>query len=525
MTCSIRNGLQTFEPALMNTRLPAWKPAFCLKTRRQKMKGDFSRETFDTRKHFSRVLMQQGRVQLDADWNEQNAILLHYLRTLARDILGPHAGPANPGERGFEIITNKTHADFDHIILKPPIEDSRKEELKNAVSDGNVIICPGRYYVEGILVENDQAILYTEQLGLGAENQPTLEAIRNCNDGLLFYLDVWERHITHVEDADIREVALGGPDTSSRAQVVWQVKVLFGDSTFWPRNGSSPEKRIEDFNLPSLGTGKLRARIGNSDHMADQLCVISPHSRYRGAENQLYRVEIHSGGVTCDPGAGSPVTFKWSRENGSVTFPIVKVRETTIRLEQTVMLEHLGRDQSLSLKPGDWVEYIDERIAMSAEAGPLVKVKTINSADLTVTLSVSTDTVLPFNSELERGKKLHPFLRRWDHSGEGCINGALKVKGEGEVKNGWIDLEDGIQFGFSREGDYRVGDYWLIPARVVTGDVEWPHEVNAKGELIRDDNQKPIPASVGPVGPRHYYAPLLLIQPGSDSQDCRRLIC
>jgi hypothetical protein len=227
--------------------------------------------------------------------------------------------------------------------------------LKNAVSDGNVIIGPGRYYVEGILVENDRAILYTEQLGLGAENQPKLEAIRNCNDGLLFYLDVWERHITHVEDANIREVALGGPDTSSRAQVVWQVKVLFGDSPFCPRNGSSPEKPVEDFSLPSLGTGKLRARIGNSDHMADQLCVISPHSRYRGAENQLYRVEIHSGGVTCDPGAGSPVTFKWSRENGSVTFPIVKVRETTIRLEQTVMLEHLGRDQSLSLKPGDWV--------------------------------------------------------------------------------------------------------------------------------------------------------------------------
>ena len=30
------------------------------------MKGDFSRDTFDPLKHFSRVLMQQGRVQLDA---------------------------------------------------------------------------------------------------------------------------------------------------------------------------------------------------------------------------------------------------------------------------------------------------------------------------------------------------------------------------------------------------------------------------------------------------------------------------
>ena len=34
-------------------------------------RGDFTRDTFNPLKHFSRVLMQQGRVQLDADWNEQ----------------------------------------------------------------------------------------------------------------------------------------------------------------------------------------------------------------------------------------------------------------------------------------------------------------------------------------------------------------------------------------------------------------------------------------------------------------------
>jgi hypothetical protein len=33
-------------------------------------RGDFTRDTFNPLKNFSRVLMQQGRVQLDADWNE-----------------------------------------------------------------------------------------------------------------------------------------------------------------------------------------------------------------------------------------------------------------------------------------------------------------------------------------------------------------------------------------------------------------------------------------------------------------------
>jgi len=38
------------------------------------MKGDFSRNTFRPGSHYSGVLMQQGRVLLDSDWNEQVAI-------------------------------------------------------------------------------------------------------------------------------------------------------------------------------------------------------------------------------------------------------------------------------------------------------------------------------------------------------------------------------------------------------------------------------------------------------------------
>ena len=61
------------------------------------MKGDFTRDTFDQMRHFSRVLMQQGRVQLDADFNEQVSILLHYLRSLAADLGGGCWGPADGG--------------------------------------------------------------------------------------------------------------------------------------------------------------------------------------------------------------------------------------------------------------------------------------------------------------------------------------------------------------------------------------------------------------------------------------------
>jgi hypothetical protein len=42
------------------------------------MKGDFTRFTFDPKKHYSSVRMQQGRIELDSDWNEQAEIQLHH---------------------------------------------------------------------------------------------------------------------------------------------------------------------------------------------------------------------------------------------------------------------------------------------------------------------------------------------------------------------------------------------------------------------------------------------------------------
>src|SRR5713101_9363791 len=65
------------------------------------MKVDLTRDTFHPLKHYARVLTQQGRVQLDADMNEQAAILLRYLHILAADLIGPAGGPKD--KWGFNI--------------------------------------------------------------------------------------------------------------------------------------------------------------------------------------------------------------------------------------------------------------------------------------------------------------------------------------------------------------------------------------------------------------------------------------
>jgi len=467
------------------------------------MTGDFTRNTFDPANHYSRVLMQQGRAMLDADWNEQSSILLHYMRTVTADIFGPHAGPAsNPG---FEII-GKSFPDLDVKLtqLVPP-DTKRWNTVREKISSGDALIGPGRYYVNGILVENHTPILYSEQPGYPFSGDPTPDQLKDGKRGVLVYLDVWERHISFEQDDRMREVALGGPDTCSRSQVVWQVRVLLEPPP--PPGVERPVFNCKAVDkLPQSGTGRLRARA-RLDKPPTELCSIPPESRYRGAENQLYRVEVHQGGEATADQSGA--TFKWSRENGSVVFPILSLSGTTAKLG------HLGRDRRSTLNPGDWVEFDDERISLGQGPRVLAQVDTVARDSMTVTLRFPDGVKsLPSYAEADIGAE-RPLLRRWEHRGDlTALGGALRITEYSDTGQGWIDLEDGVQVWFAKDGQskaqYQAGDYWLIPARTATGDVEWPHERDDRGDPKLDGDGNPIGTAIGPRGTHHYYAPLLL---------------
>lgn len=439
-----------------------------MKGSRGEFRGDCTRDTFDPLKRFSRVLMQQGRVQLDADWNEQVSINIRYLRMLGAHFMGPHGAPCtvngNPG-KGFEITGNGSTFN----------------------------IAAGHYYVNGILCENDKE-------NLPFRNQPDLpftpaELEKSWDPGgYLVYLDVWERHLSYVEDDYMREKALGGSDTTTRAKIVWQVKVkkheAFKESK--DDNKIDPAKFKTNYErfLTALtmakerkpGSGRLKARARKTPEDNKNPCLTSPEAQYRGAENQLYRVEIHKDSVA----KGGP-TFKWSRENSSVVFPVTGVSDKKINLE------HLGRDNRFSLKPNDWVEMVDDDESLRNNANALLQIIEIDSESFQVTFNDPPEWPGGFDQDK------HPYLRRWDQrNGD---SGGVPVKG-GNTKQDWILLEDGveIQFPLADEDNekpyvYQTGDYWLIPVRTATGDVEWPG---------KPDAPDPLP----PQGVEHHYAPL-----------------
>jgi hypothetical protein len=494
------------------------------------MKADLTRTTFDPLKHFSGVLMQQGRIQLDSDWNEQASILLHLQRRFAADLFGPAFSPAG----GFAI---------------DPLD---------AVTD-DVIIRSGTYYVDGILCElpqptpvpirdwdasartitvarwtvdevsfqtgqylqlwddagkkavvtakiakldyaNRELTLDRELKSLvkGAKyhalrlttylTQPDLPSPPRFTGGtsLQIYLDVWERLISAIEDQSIREVALGGPDTAARTRVVWQVKWL--DAKLNATDDCLSPQALRD-RLAPANRGLLSARTEHTRATAD------PGSGFRGAENQLYRIEIHSGGA-----AGGTASFKWSRENGSVVFPIaaLTVDGSTTR----VTLGDLGRDERFALAEGDYVEVQDDHSVLGNIPGALLRVQSIDRASLKVTLAGTTIDSVGAHPDL------HPLLRRWDHKPQARLtigkDGAVPIPSDGR----WLDLENGVQVSFDTAGaTFRPGDYWMIPARVAIRDVIWPTETATVTQGAPVTN----PVATPPDGVTHHYAPLGLV--------------
>jgi Family of unknown function (DUF6519) len=440
------------------------------------MRGNFSRVTFDRANHYSSVLTGQGEVLLDAPVNEQHAIARHWLRTLAADLIGPYGGPA--GSSPFQITA---------------LPDANLPDLA---------INAGRYYVDGLMCEaelpSDGTIAATFYGQPDRVLDPERASDRLPDPPLVVYLRVWERYLTSIEAAAIREVALGseGPEAGTRSKLVWQV---FATDRQTPDPEGPP---ISDSNKGDVVSTwhaweqeqaarvrpLLRARVQRTEGDDLDPCITDPSASFRGEENQLYRVEINSGGP-----AGE-ATFKWSRDNGSVAFAIESVAGAD------VVVRSLGRDSRLGLGIGNWVEVSDDAVALTGLPGPLRRVTQIDALDRRVTLdSAPTDGI-------GSDAALHPLLRRWDYSKATAVRDGTDLGADNaielvEATGGgprWLNLEDGVQIEFEEGGDYTPGDFWLIPARTQTGDVEWPQEGGQ-------------PARRPPAGIEYRYAPLALV--------------
>lgn len=216
------------------------------------------------------------------------------------------------------------------------------------------------------------------------------------------------------------------------------------------------------------------------------LCATSPSAGYRGVENHLYRVEVHHGGKADDP---QPPTFKWSRDNGSVVKAWLGTRGTALEVANV-----------RGFRAGNWVELGNDEDELVGRPGLLVRIAKVEGN----TLTLDPGTLVPSRPP----ESTHPKVRRWDHTRtEECplaTDNAVPIQESGDLQTEaglvWLDLEDGIQVAFAPGGDYRTGDYWLIPARVATRRIEWPTDGPDKPRFLPRH------------GVKHHYAPLAIVE-------------
>lgn len=567
------------------------------------MKGDFSRQTFARKNHYSSVRMQQGRVQLDADWNEQADIFTHRSATAGRDLVGPCGGPlkgaafqvrripARAGGPPVDVLRDTigeaaerpaAEASGPRVdVVNPPGPAPVRLPRKGVTNVGDFILGAGRYYVDGILCENEQDVRFSQQPDL-PEATTLGDAPYDAEALYLLYLDVWQRHLTALDDPRIRETALGGPDTATRTKTVWQAKLWKVPA----RGGIVCPDVFGTFMRTEAGrnAGLLNASSAPEDSGGDP-CIVPPGAGYRGLENLLYRVEVHAGGPAADVSTnansvavtsfGSSARNQLNVEAGLTLRAGDAVELFAARAGSDPMAGRLyfvtgvsgqtltlGRDvQGLEMSQQPRLRKPAATFKWSRHNGVVVtKVKNISSEDnkqVTVQ-SLGPDDDLGFSDgdwvELtDDVTELHgrpgqltqivsadnatravvlkdapavavsrnAKMRRWDGLGAVRTNPA-------DADRNWVELENGLRIQFaqtgadgSQPGAYATGDYWLIPTRTATADRE-----SGQIEWPLDAAGRPQPQP--PAGIEHHYCPLALLDWNRTNgvtvaADCRRL--
>ena len=447
------------------------------------MKGDFTRSTFKPEKHYSSVRMQQGRLQLDADWNEQVDILAHLNQAQIKDLIGhsgvPKSNDNNDKKVNFEITPTN-------------------------LEKGYFEIAPGRIYVDGILCqleEKTEPITYTSQPDYPNALQEDLGQEKLKEGDYIVYLDVWQRHITSVDDPQIREVALGNvPDTATRTKTVWQVKLL------QVREGDDAAEETDDAKKNAKKNAEQTAKK-NAEQTWEQFlekqhkCNISLTPKVlktANLDNHLYRVEIHEGGKAED------ATFKWSRDNGFVVSAIQKIESNIITIRQN------NNDAWQLARPGQWIEILRNDRELSGKPGILVRLRRVSGNNLILDLtSIHSERKLPEQFSAQENPEEQYKVRLWDYTIDTGEKAGIPVyfarkpnffhlQGEGIAVQFEFEVEDKNNY------NYQTGDYWLIPTRRISQNLlEWPKDSEDKDSIYY--------SSLPPNRIKHHHSRLALI--------------
>jgi hypothetical protein len=485
---------------------------------------DISRYLSQPRKRYAGVRMQQGRVMLDSDWNESEHIDHEETRRTHIDVIGSK-GTTNDG----------------FLITTPHATDV-------TLPDGTLVqtydfnIRKGSFFLGGLRFEvaadsgGERFLGQSDWLQLDASAQrlpprPTAADLQSRPEGLrydLVFLRGWEQCVTAVEDSELRERALGGPDTSVRLRRMRRVGVLpdvAGDcvqafealknhlTAPQAPDTSGPPHTFDDQDYALRSKARLTITFTGEDITQDP-CKPNIIQGYLGAENQTIRVAL----TATD-------RFIWGFDNTAPLYR-VQVLEENGQLV-TIKFLTLPRDQASQPLKGQaveilpWEALLPNREKVAGLQGHLTTVQTRYDPE-TGTLQVTQPVPaswLAWQDDPEHkdvlsnrdpdGQQKYFYLRLWTGgSGDASAPDHKFIPGDAAELVG-----TGLEVTFKHFG--LPGDYWIIAARPNTPD-----------QVVPWDLMEEAP----PAGTPYFFAPLALIRWSLNDdgevkahvQDCRK---
>lgn len=436
---------------------------------------DLSRQATDPRKHYAGVRMQQGRVLTDDDFNEAATIDAEELRRTRLHAIGAYGSP----DGGF------VPTDFGVV--------GGKLDFKLAT---------GTLYLGGLRVEMahpEHLLQQKDWLNFdtsGAALQPPAEGEGRTD---LVWIEVWQQPVTAIEDRELFDVALGGPDTSTRMRTMRRVHVAHGVdgnecAEVWGEFAATFKQGTLSPQMELVTPARLKVTFTAPKYEGD-LCSPPKSGGYLGAENQAIRVQM--------VGASH---YTWGFDNAAPLYRVKLSSKGGALVKLTLLNQPRDavhwplKGQVVELLP--WSAALPNGERVAEVAGHLCKVSVSYNPD-DHTLEIDTPVLSTFGTNWKKRSDTDDFfdpkkqddeffyLRVWNRGDDLASLAAIPIA-QGELGHTGLKVE-------FIGTPLRAADYWVIAARPASPDAVTPWRLTeSKG--------------APPHGVRRWRAPLALVR-------------
>ena len=435
------------------------------------MGSDRAKTTSESGQQYRRVVMQQGRPFLEADWNEQQELWDGDARRALLDVVGPSGTPDN----GYAVGFPDPQRDYEFTVG------------------------PGTMYVGGARLSLEEPLHYHRQSEWLRAPAPGAAPARE-----LITLEVQEHEVSAVEDEVLREVALGGPDTAQRIRLVQRIARAATEGRRCDEACQEAEaarrergQEVDDSTGQVQSQSALKITFTAADEGADEVGADqSAWDGYLGSDNQLIRVQV----------SGSR-RLLWGYDNASFLYGVDVGQDRA-----TLTLRAQPVDEFHQPRPGQAVEVLRSaaRLRSGAHlAAPTGRVAVVAAPYDPGAQAVVLTESLPadFHPDTDQAPL---YLRVWEEELEFAPNEPVPLG------------DTGLQVTL-RGSVFQTGDFWMVAVRAATPQTVFPPRYLAAFQPPDGPRRWSIPLAVigwsrakegqGKEGP---------IKEGQVLDDCRR---